>query len=904
MGTSGSDNLIGTVGNDAFRSLGGGDTLTGGKGDDTYYLSSSNDVVVEKSGEGIDTVYAEQKYVLGAHVENLVLSSQTAWYGGGNDLDNIMTAKFDNQQLDGGKGNDVLVSEAKYTTFIVGKGNGSDVIYGFDSTDKIRLDGYGFSSFDAVRKVASQVGSDTVLSLGGGETLTLRDTKVASLAAANFVTTKDMSGLKATFSDEFDALSLYNKGGTWRTEYGHGGAGSLASRTNNDEIQIYMDADYAGTGKKALGVNPFSIDNGILTITAAPTTEAAKAALGGAQYTSGLLTTKFSFTQQYGYFEIKAQMPEQKGFWPAFWLLPNDNSWPPELDVFEQLSKDPTTLFMSNHGVDANGKHVTTSDKINVDTTQWHTYGVDWGPDKLTYYIDGIAVATQDTPLAMKGKDMYMLVNLAVGGAWGGNPDAGTVEEMKVDYVRAFATENTLSSTVNGVKTVYTPGSSAPSVTPTTTTPVTTTPTTTTPVTTTPTTTTPVTTTPTTTTPVTTPVVTTPTTTVSTPTPSAPVTPVSKLTGTAAVDFLTAKADNSELYGLGGDDVLRGGSYAVKMYGGAGNDTYYVTSASQIVVENANEGTDKVVSTISYTLGANLETLVLDGSANINGTGNNLGNKLIGNTGDNVLTGGTGADWLDGGAGGRDTLIGGAGNDTYIVNRAGTILIEKAGEGYDSVRSTISWTLGDNFEALALDGNANIDATGNALDNRLVGNAGNNVISGGAGNDVLDGGSGGLDVLIGGTGNDLYIVTRTNILLVEKAGEGTDSVQSTVSWTLGDNFENLSLAGTANINGTGNALDNRIMGNAGNNVITGGAGNDTLIGGGGTDTFVFGRNFGKDIITDYNTNDVLQFSGFSKAAMKIVQSGANTVIDFGGADTITLWNTQASDVQAHGHFIF
>ena len=338
------------------------------------------------------------------------------------------------------------------------------------------------------------------------------------------------------------------------------------------------------------------------------------------------------------------------------------------------------------------------------------------------------------------------------------------------------------------------------------------------------------------------------------------------------------------------------------MIGGAGNDTYVVDAAGDVVTELAGQGTDTVQSSISYALGADVENLQLTGTAAINATGNALDNTLTGNTGNNVL---------DGGAG-NDTMIGGAGNDTYVVDAATDVVTELAGQGTDTVQSSISYTLGANVENLPLTGvaainatgntlnntltgntgnnvlrrrhrqrhhdrrtgqrhlcgrcgrrcghrtgrrkaptrcraasayalgadvenlqltgTAAINATGNTLDNTLTGNTGNNVLNGGAGNDTLIGGTGN-DTMIGGAGNDIYVVDAAGDVVTELAAEGTDTVQSSVSYTLGANVENLPLTGAAAINATGNTLDNALTGNTGNNVLSGGAGNDTMIGG-------------------------------------------------------------------------
>ena len=132
---------------------------------------------------------------------------------------------------------------------------------------------------------------------------------------------------------------------------------------------------------------------------------------------------------------------------------------------------------------------------------------------------------------------------------------------------------------------------------------------------------------------------------------------------------------------------------------------------------------------------------------------------------------------------------------------------------------------------------ANIDGAGNALDNVITGNSGNNILAGLEGNDTLDGGAG-ADTMLGGAGNDTYVVDNAGDAVIENANEGTDTVQSGVTYALSANVENLTLTGTAAINGTGNDLDNVITGNGGNNILDGGTGADTMAGGAGNDTYM------------------------------------------------------------------
>ncbi len=350
-------------------------------------------------------------------------------------------------------------------------------------------------------------------------------------------------------------------------------------------------------------------------------------------------------------------------------------------------------------------------------------------------------------------------------------------------------------------------------------------------------------------------------------------------TGTTGNDTLTGFNNDNDLFGLDGDDQLigyggadrlDGGAGVDVMSGGEGNDTYIVDQVGDETNENSNEGTDTVHSSITYTLGANVENLTLTGATAINGTGNMLNNVLTGNSATNVLTGGTG-------------------NDTYVVGTGDTVT-EAASAGTDTVQSALTYTLGANLENLTLTGIADINGTGNTLNNSLTGNAGNNVLDGGTGSDTMG----------GGTGNDTYVVNATGDVTTENANEGADTVLSAVTRTLGANFENLTLTGTTAINGTGNTLDNVLTGNSAANVLAGGAGNDTYVvgtgdtvteaAGAGTDTvqsavtFTIGTN-----VENLTLTGTTAINGTGNALNNILigNSGANTLSGGTGADAMT-----------------
>jgi len=331
-----------------------------------------------------------------------------------------------------------------------------------------------------------------------------------------------------------------------------------------------------------------------------------------------------------------------------------------------------------------------------------------------------------------------------------------------------------------------------------------------------------------------------------------------RLVGSDAIGG-TGNALDNHITGNGGDNRLDGRAGNDTMAGEAGNDTYVVDALDRIF-ENEAGGYDTVEAAVSWTLGDNLERLILTGPGNLNATGNDQANVLIGNSQANILDGGGGADIMDGGEG----------TDTYIVDDAGDIASESNFPGQqDLVRASVTHTLGSNIELLTLTGTDSINGFGNVLNNTLRGNAADNILSGSSGIDTLYGNAGndtlistdGLDMLFGGSGDDYYNVTGTTDTITELTNQGNDTVVANVlrSYTLGLNLENLILQGL-HVNGFGNTLANQITGTAGNNLLDGGGGADRLTGLGGNDTYVI-DNVGDLVIEAFNggTDNVMSF---------------------------------------------
>ena len=333
----------------------------------------------------------------------------------------------------------------------------------------------------------------------------------------------------------------------------------------------------------------------------------------------------------------------------------------------------------------------------------------------------------------------------------------------------------------------------------------------------------------------------------------------------AGDDVLDGGAGDDTLLGAAGEDRLNGREGADRMEGGENGDLYYIDDVGDQVIETGNFGIDKVYSAISYTLAPRIETLVLLGSVEADGTGNELDNYMLGSLGNNVLRGAEGDDRLFA-AGGDDTLYGDAGNDTlnggpgsdvYFIDDLGDRVGEsRRWEGTDLVYSSVDFRMGSaHIENLTLTGEAYLGA-GNGLNNQIVGTSGDNLLDGGRGQDRL----------VGGDGNDIYIIRHARDSAVEYEGGGIDTVKSYIPvFQAVYDIEKVYLQTTITKNGTplqdmtaiGNSKANTLVGNPYDNSLIGREGHDTLRGQGGDDTFVFDEaliDANVKTIVDFNTN--------------------------------------------------
>jgi Ca2+-binding RTX toxin-like protein len=809
-GNGASNRLEGGLGNDTLIGGGGTDTLIGGIGDDTYEIDDASDVIVENAGEGIDTVttFFGGNHVLGANFENLVLTG--GGNGTGNDHDNVLTGNEGNNRLEGGAGNDTLISNGGLDTLIGGTGDDIYVLRYYDDATIVEKAGEGI---DTVRTISgsARLGANlenlelvgTLAGYGYGN-------DVANVVKGNAAANE----LKGFAGDD----TLVGNGGN-DTLDGGTGADKMIGGAGDDTYYVDSAADEAieavGEGTDTVFVASMSytlgsnVENLVLTGTAS--------ANGTGNDLRNVLTGNSGDNHLDGGAGVDTLIGGKGN--DTYYIARYDDTLTDLVTELANEGYDTVYVEASIMSWIANVERL-----FLIGTANYLVYG-----DAQDNFITGNAGSNQ-----LSGADGNDTLDGGVGAdiLYGGRGNDTYVVDDIGDYVSEAPGDgnDTVRASIS-----YTLSSDVETL---------------------------------------------------------------VLTGAADIDGTGSELSNS-LFGNSGDNKLDGKEGADGMSGGAGNDTYVVDNAGDVVSEGADGGTDTVLSSVSYALQEYIENLTLTGTADLKGIGNGLNNALFGNAGKNILDGKAGADTMTGGLGddtyvvdqsddivveaagggtdlvqssasyqlganvenltltgaaelagtgnelanvlkgnagnnrldggaGADTMSGGLGDDTYVVDDAGDVVTEAAGEGTDTVQARLDWTLGANLERLVLTGTSNLKGTGNALDNTLTGNTGNNVLDGGAG----------ADSMAGGLGNDKYTVDGVGDVVIELADGGIDAVFSSIDWTLGENVENLTLTGSGNINGTGNELKNVLAGNAGNNLLNGGAGADTMTGGLGDDTYV------------------------------------------------------------------
>ena len=704
--------IYGTSGNDVIFGTANADYMVGGAGDDTYSVNHVGDLMVEQPDGGIDYVNTLLSHTLAANVENLTIVGTGALNGTGNAGNNRITGNTQSNTLDGGGGNDVLDGAGGNDIYIGGAGN--DAMTSSLSTSN---DTYRFSVSDGIDTISEAGGTDRVI-LGAGIApasvqLFRSETDLEIRVSANQIIT--VAGMytaagapvaaKAIESIEFADTTVWNAAtiASRLTLPPNAGNDTLIGTAGNDTLDGGGGSDsmsgLAGTDTLIGGSGNDAIDGG-------PGADLMRGGTGDDTYTVD---------------DTNDQVIE----------LENSGTDLVRSSVTHALTSNVENLILTGCGhISGSGNDLNNSITGNAGN---NTLDGGLGNDALT---------------GGGGEDTYIVDSHLDTVLENANEGVDTVESRIWAGSGAIYTLGANQENLRlGVGALNGNGNAD----------------------------------------------------------------ANTLTGNAEDNTLFGARGHDTLYGLAGNDVLVGDVYTSSsaedagadiMVGGAGDDIYYVNSSGDLVIENVGEGTDTLRTEVTdVSLPSNVENLELLERFGFSGSGigNTLNNRLVGNQNGNTLDGGAGDDVIDAqsgadrliGGAGSDTLIGGDGDDTYVLNDGADVLIEQATAygGVDTVESSITYALLTNFEQLVLIGSADLNGTGNSADNFISGNSGDNVLSGNGGNDVLFGGTG-ADTLQGGAGNDAYNVDNVNDVVLDLAGEGTDTITTSVAWTLGANTEN------------------------------------------------------------------------------------------------------------------
>jgi hypothetical protein len=246
------------------------------------------------------------------------------------------------------------------------------------------------------------------------------------------MTSLSLVGYHLSYDDEFSSPSLFSTSsdGTigYRNDFSYG-----RTLYSNNEAEYYIDP--------ALGSTPFSVANGALTITAQPAVPGQDTS--GLPYASGMISTENSFSQNQGYFEIRAQTPDVHGFWAAFWMLPTTDAGFPELDALEQPNLEGNNAYWTYANLGDQNKGGGFNDTGTDLSAGYHTYGLMWTATTITFYLDDLQIGPTVAVPAGFTQKMFMIANLAVGGAgsWPGQPVGTLTAQYNIDYIRAYSAD-------------------------------------------------------------------------------------------------------------------------------------------------------------------------------------------------------------------------------------------------------------------------------------------------------------------------------------------------------------------------------------------------------------------------------------------------------------------------------